>query len=413
MLRSLGIAALLSCLWCVPAHAEIRLLDAETGSVATPVRDELTTLIRWSDDGSALLVLRGARAMRVDLRDGSVARQPLLDDAASVGPGGLSVRLRGLGDPAVELRAPDGHLVATQSFPASIFDPSIAWSPDGSRVALASGGELVVLDTASGAAVVRRRTGRRVSVDAFAPDASAIALSDGPRVLRIDLPSAQATVVFRARDRYQEPRAAWGPGERIAVTLDDRIRVLGTPSVALRPRGELLGAAFWRPGADSLTYVFGRAPDACSYLRHGVALVVPGRRPRVLLRPSGAEVRGAAWSPDGRTLALDLGPDYAAELERRGRRHPWPKRIATDYAMLSPRGNAAMRRIVVRAARRLRRGAGREWTLRRVRLQFHRIAARFPEADDTVVREAVGDELDKWLRAAGFARIEAYDEITC
>jgi hypothetical protein len=35
------------------------------------------------------------------------------------------------------------------------------------------------------------------------------------------------------------------------------------------------------------------------------------------------------------------------------------------------------------------------------------------EAMDTAVREAVGDGTDQWLIAAGFQRIDAYDEISC
>ena len=72
-----------------------------------------------------------------------------------------------------------------------------------------------------------------------------------------------------------------------------------------------------------------------------------------------------------------------------------------------------MRRLVQRAARALRRGAGREETLRRVRLDYAKVDDRYDEAGDTAVRDAVADELDKWLHAAGWERIEAFDEITC
>jgi hypothetical protein len=100
-------------------------------------------------------------------------------------------------------------------------------------------------------------------------------------------------------------------------------------------------------------------------------------------------------------------------MSPRGKRHPWPRRIARDYAMFSRRGDAAVRRLVVRAARSLRRGAGREAVLSRVRLDYAKVADRYAEALDTAVREAVSDELDRWLRAAGFEPIEAFDEITC
>ena len=72
-----------------------------------------------------------------------------------------------------------------------------------------------------------------------------------------------------------------------------------------------------------------------------------------------------------------------------------------------------MRRIVVRAARALRRGAGREETLRRVRQDYVKVDERFKEASDTAVRNALAEEIDKWLHAAGWERVDALDEVTC
>ena len=81
--------------------------------------------------------------------------------------------------------------------------------------------------------------------------------------------------------------------------------------------------------------------------------------------------------------------------------------------MPTARGDAAMRRIVLRASRSLRRGDGREQVLAQVRLDFARVAERYTGASDTAVRERLADELDRWLVAAGFEVIEAFDEITC
>ena len=67
----------------------------------------------------------------------------------------------------------------------------------------------------------------------------------------------------------------------------------------------------------------------------------------------------------------------------------------------------------MRAARALRRGAGREETLSRVRLDYVKVDERFKEAGDTAVRNALADEIDKWLHAAGWERVDALDEITC
>lgn len=392
-----------------PAGAEIRLLDPSTGAARTLSRDDFTGLVRWTDDGSALLVRRQWRVLRVGVADGATTEQSWLDHALAIGPGGRSIFYAGYPDARVELRGPDGVSLASYALD-SLDEPSISWSPDGTRVAVMASPELLVLDTSSGAVVARRRVAHgHVSDQAFAPDSSALVVTDGPRVLRVELTSAATSVLVRTRSRDVQPAATWGTAGPVAVTLDRQIRILDGGGRVVPLRVDSLRPALWNPDGSALSYGFGVALDACSYPRDALGLLVPGQAPRVLIPPGGAEVLSYAWSPDGRQLAVALGPDY----DKRGRRHPWPGRIARSYGMFSRRGDAAIRRIVVRAARALRRGAGREQTLSRVRNDFHTVASRFSEADDTAVREALGDELDKWLAAAGFSRIDAYDEITC
>jgi len=48
----------------------------------------------------------------------------------------------------------------------------------------------------------------------------------------------------------------------------------------------------------------------------------------------------------------------------------------------------------------------------RVWLDYAKVDDRYVEAGDTIVREAVAEEIDRWLHAAGWERIEAFDEIT-
>jgi len=138
-----------------------------------------------------------------------------------------------------------------------------------------------------------------------------------------------------------------------------------------------------------------------------------GSAPRALLPATGADVLAAVWSPDGGKLAVQLDHDWAADLERRGRRHPWPKRIGRDYGMFTRRGNAAIRRIVVHAARALRRGADRGRAMRLVSDEYERAVARFSEAGDSAVEEALAVEVGKWLKAAGFHGIDGLDELEC
>jgi hypothetical protein len=46
----------------------------------------------------------------------------------------------------------------------------------------------------------------------------------------------------------------------------------------------------------------------------------------------------------------------------------------------------------------------------RVRRDYGRVENRYEEAYDTAVCEAFADELDRWLLAAGYEPIDAFDE---
>jgi hypothetical protein len=77
--------------------------------------------------------------------------------------------------------------------------------------------------------------------------------------------------------------------------------------------------------------------------------------------------------------------------------------------MVTRKGNTAMRKVVLRATRALRHGAGRETTL--LRPQPSRQALRHGRRQRSL-RDA-RRRADLWLHAAGFRRIDALDEFTC
>jgi hypothetical protein len=88
----------------------------------------------------------------------------------------------------------------------------------------------------------------------------------------------------------------------------------------------------------------------------------------------------------------------------------WPDHIARNYEMFSPAGNRAVRHVAWRASRMLRKGASRRSVMAMVRRAYGRVELRYEEAYDTAVCDAFADELDKWLVAAGYERIDAFDE---
>jgi len=90
---------------------------------------------------------------------------------------------------------------------------------------------------------------------------------------------------------------------------------------------------------------------------------------------------------------------------------PWPRYVASDYAMLSPAGNHEMMSIVLEAARSLKRSTDRATVLERVHERFAQVAFAHAEAYEATVQEAVAHELDRFLLAAGDEPIDTLDEI--
>ena len=359
------------------------------------------SLHSWTPDGAGLLLVTGGGSVRLDLATGTLT--PRAPPADFTGPGGQRLEL-GLGK--VSLRAPDGHVLASYAAPIWLGEGAVAWSADGRRVAFTVRFAFYVLDTATGKAVLdRKHRETALTPQAFAPDGSALVVAQKRGVVRIDLPSGRSTTLLRTGGF---PGTAWSSRGQIAITRGRRISVFGV--LGIRVSTDTERPALWSADGQLLRFVISKARDECSPPQDGVAVASPGGAPLVLIEPGARELRSALWSPVAGRLAVSLGPEQSSP---RGQRHPWPKHVARDYAMFSARGDAATRRLVLRAARSLRRGADRETVLSRVRLDYAKVDDRFGEAGDTAVREAVADELDRWLRAAGFELIEALDEITC
>ena len=95
---------------------------------------------------------------------------------------------------------------------------------------------------------------------------------------------------------------------------------------------------------------------------------------------------------------------------KRPERRDLPQDIADDYAMFSAAGDRALEEIIDDVAAMLVTGASREEVMAMVSRRLGEVAERHEEASDTAVVEAFADELDRFLVAAGFEPVEAYDE---
>ena len=382
------------------AFADIRLIDPGTGTSTVLVKDDTTRLLTALDDGLLVKQARGGATSLVAL-DGSATAAPRFGDAQSVGPGG---RTLGMQPPGYALRAADGRVLGTYAVDGLVFaEPEVAWSADGTRVAVLVGEQLRVLDTATGAALVEEAADGRLDAQAFSADASALLYARERRVERLDIASGQTSDLGQAAFA-----ASWSSAGQVALTRERGIAVLGAAGV--RAPTNVFFAAQWSPDGRTLAFSVEQARDECSAPLAGVAVAAPGGTPRVLVKPSDRGLRGFTWAPDGR-LAVDREADLTPE--GRGKRHPWPKRVGNDYAMFSPRGDAAVRHAVVRAAASLKRGASRETALSRLRLAMAEVQERYDETDDSAVGDAIAEEIDRWLSAAGFVPVESSDEVMC
>ena len=137
-------------------------------------------------------------------------------------------------------------------------------------------------------------------------------------------------------------------------------------------------------------------------LNLGRALAVTAVAAMAAALSAGAAARPARPAVDAPSTAASW-PTIAAP--------PWPRYVASDYAMLSPAGNHAMMSIVLEAARGLRRADDRATVLDRVHQRFAQVAFAHAEAYEATVQEAVAHELDRFLIAAGDEPIATLDEI--
>ncbi len=403
-------AVALACCCADAARAEIRVIDPATGVSRTLLADHGARVLRWTDDGAGVLVrVDKGEVARIGL-DGTVTPQPQLLAGADIGPGGRLVVSREQAR-EYELRAPNGQVVVVAHDGGLGFIRRVAWSRDGSRLAISGPDRLLVHDTATGALLLRRNRDVWITEQAFAADGSALVISEGDRVLRLDVPSGRTTELYRVRGANALLPSALSATGRVAITRLGPIALVGAPSIPLT--GDPSDPVQWSPDGQTLAVPFlDYAPDRCSpYDFQGLRVLVPGQASKLLIAPDEREVNTPTWSPDGTLLAVEVGRDWP-DAKRRARR-AWPRRIARDFGMPTAAGNAALRRVVLTASRALRSGESREATLYRVRRDYTTVEKRFRAAERSSVRRKIISELDRWLRAAGFPPTEGFEDLIC
>lgn len=369
----------------------------------------------WNADGLALSVGGAPDHTTLYAVDPETAARRVVglrDDLRGLGPDGAW--LSGAGSTEAftfALHAADGRTLATRVLPAAGFEiADVAWSADGRHVAVDAGRRTEVLDTATGA-VTGRVPVHRLRPQALSPDGRALldVDLDAGAIARVDLATGTRQAVTGPVSGRAALSAAWSSTGRVAVLYDGRVGFPGSadPPVAL-PEDEVDGPT-WAPGGATLAVVTRR------HCEDVVRLIAPGARSSVAV--AHGSLRGLAWSPDGARIALQLDPVFDQGDPRRGARHPWPRRVRKTYTMKTPRGDRAVHAALVRFAVALRHGAGQERALDPLRARLAAIAAH-PWGEDVTsdrVLTAIGDEASRWLRSAGYGRIEGVADLfpTC
>lgn len=401
MLRSSIIHLALLGLLVLPAGAaaEIRVVSSAGVVLGTPVHDNRTRLLGWTGDGDQLLVVRQGRAFRMAPAGGPALAVPALDGATQLGPGGRSAI--SMSYPArLTLRGADGHEVVRLA-PADprteAISDEVAWTPDGRQAAIVVDQTLLVLDADTGATIavvsipgIDPRRG--ISAQAFSPDGSALVVRVDRDLVQLDVATKTETVVERLSEgEWEAP--VWSTTGAIAMASYEQLKWIEPPR--------------WSPDGNRLTYTQWLSSGPCS-ADAAVRARVPGAPAGTLFRVAGW-IKGWAWSSDSQKIAVS----YRLPVEHRGKRHPWPHGIPRSYEMVTRAGDRAVRSMLLRITTGLRRGAGREKTLERLRAGLEHVFQRHDEARDIAVQEAVALVINRWLHAAGFRRIAALDDLDC
>jgi len=180
---------------------------------------------------------------------------------------------------------------------------SIAWSPDGSRLATASGDQTVKVWEADTGRELLTLRGHQDTVQniAWSPDGSKLATASDDRTAKVwEVGAGGELLTLRG---HQDPvqSIAWSPdGSRLATASWDKTAKVweaGTGSELLTLRGhqDYVWSIAWSPDGSKLA-------TACGDRTAKVWKVVSGAE-LVSLRGHQDSVQNIAWSPDGSKLA--------------------------------------------------------------------------------------------------------------
>ncbi|HYF39393.1 MAG TPA: hypothetical protein VD930_06900 [Gemmatimonadales bacterium] len=214
----------------------------------------------------------------------------------------------GSGLQAIFVVNPDGSGLQRLT-PSGAFDRNPVWSPDGSRILFASGGDLHVMNR-DGSSRSQLVNAQRVLAYRWSPDGSMIAYTDerveGDDAFE-DLWVVRSDGSSAARIASNASYPSWSPdGRQIAYASDapgDRqvhvINTDGTNDVVVTSAPIVATQTSWSPTGGVIAFV--NVPD------RNIMLINPDGSGLVNVTQDRGDDDSPVWSPDGATLAFSTG----------------------------------------------------------------------------------------------------------
>jgi hypothetical protein len=184
---------------------------------------------------------------------------------------------------------------------------SIAWSPDESKLATASGDRTVKVWEADTGSELRTLRGHQDSVQsvAWSPDGSKLATASDDLTAKVWEASTGRELVTLGGHQDSVQSVAWSPdGSKLATASDDRTAKVwdaetGRELLTLRGHLDKVRSIAWSPDGSKLAMA---SDDQTATLWEAGT-----GRELLTLRGHNASVRSIAWSPDGSKLATASG----------------------------------------------------------------------------------------------------------